>query len=122
MSQSHPLKAWSQHTFTVHSRGRGLVDITENLRHALAASAVQGGIANVFVQHTSCSLIVGENADPVTLICPLRSSKAVTQRSFGMTLAKASTSSIFCPGARVIASITSTRLRSSVARSRTLLS
>ena len=46
-------------------------------------------------------MAVGENADPVTLICPLRSSKAVTQRSFGMTLVNASTSSIFCPGARV---------------------
>ncbi len=56
---------------------------------------------------------VAENADPVILIWPPRSSNAVTQRSLGRTVAKASTSSIFCPGALVIASITSTRLRSS---------
>jgi secondary thiamine-phosphate synthase enzyme len=64
MSQAHPLKHYSQHTFAVHSRGRGLVDITENLRNALAASDAHGGIVNVFVHHTSCSLIISENADP----------------------------------------------------------
>ncbi|UXI70639.1 secondary thiamine-phosphate synthase enzyme YjbQ [Tahibacter amnicola] len=49
---------------TVHTRGRGLVDITAQLRDALDRSGLQAGLATVFVQHTSCSLIIGENADP----------------------------------------------------------
>lgn len=44
--------------------GRGLVDITEHLRKLLPNAGVTFGVAHVFVHHTSCSLIIGENADP----------------------------------------------------------
>ncbi len=54
----------AQHTFVVHTRGRGLVEISDRLREALAQTGLHAGVASVFVHHTSCSLIVGENADP----------------------------------------------------------
>jgi len=44
--------------------GRGMRDITEAVARAVAASRVQTGLAHVFVQHTSCSLTITENADP----------------------------------------------------------
>lgn len=50
--------------FDVPTRGRGLVEITGQLRQALCASGLRDGMAHVFVHHTSCSLMIGENADP----------------------------------------------------------
>jgi secondary thiamine-phosphate synthase enzyme len=67
MSAAHALSKIAQHNFTVHTRGRGLVEVTDPLRDALAKSGVHAGIANIFVHHTSCSLIVSENADPTVL-------------------------------------------------------
>jgi secondary thiamine-phosphate synthase enzyme len=44
--------------------GRGTRDITAAVASVVAASGVQCGLAHVFVQHTSCSLTITENADP----------------------------------------------------------
>jgi secondary thiamine-phosphate synthase enzyme len=44
--------------------GRGTRDITDAVSKAVAESGVTCGLAHVFVQHTSCSLTVTENADP----------------------------------------------------------
>ena len=44
--------------------GRGTRDITPAVAGVVAASGVQCGLAHVFVQHTSCSLTITENADP----------------------------------------------------------
>ena len=44
--------------------GRGTRDITDDVAAVVAASKVQCGLAHVFVQHTSCSLLLTENADP----------------------------------------------------------
>jgi secondary thiamine-phosphate synthase enzyme len=44
--------------------GRGTRDITSAIAGVVAASSVQCGLAHVFVQHTSCSLTITENADP----------------------------------------------------------
>lgn len=49
---------------TVHTSGRGFTDIGEHVRAALAASGIHTGLAQVFAHHTSCSLLLGENADP----------------------------------------------------------
>lgn len=51
--------------FQVRTRGRGFVELGDKLRAALAESGVREGVANVFTQHTSCSLLICENADPV---------------------------------------------------------
>ena len=51
-----------QHEITVHTKGRGFTDITAQVNAVLGRIDV--GLCNVFVQHTSASLIVQENADP----------------------------------------------------------
>jgi secondary thiamine-phosphate synthase enzyme len=40
------------------------VEITEDVKRVVKASGVNTGIAVVFCQHTSCSLVIMENADP----------------------------------------------------------
>jgi secondary thiamine-phosphate synthase enzyme len=44
--------------------GRGTRDITRDVAHVVAQSGVECGLVQVFVQHTSCSLTITENADP----------------------------------------------------------
>jgi secondary thiamine-phosphate synthase enzyme len=44
--------------------GRGTRNITEAVARVVAESGVATGLAHVFVQHTSCSLTITENADP----------------------------------------------------------
>lgn len=44
--------------------GRGTRNITDAVAQAVAASGIATGLAHVFVQHTSCSLMITENADP----------------------------------------------------------
>lgn len=44
--------------------GRGSRDITAAVARVVASSGLQCGLAHVFVQHTSCSLTITENADP----------------------------------------------------------
>jgi secondary thiamine-phosphate synthase enzyme len=46
------------------TRGRGTLDITEAVARAVAEAGIEVGLAHVFVQHTSCSLLITENADP----------------------------------------------------------
>jgi secondary thiamine-phosphate synthase enzyme len=53
-----------QTTLTVRTRGAGTYEITDEVARALAKSGMTQGIATVFCQHTSCSLVLMENADP----------------------------------------------------------
>jgi secondary thiamine-phosphate synthase enzyme len=53
-----------QSTITVATAGRGTRDISDAVAKAVAASGIQCGLVHVFVQHTSCSLTITENADP----------------------------------------------------------
>ena len=48
----------------VPTRGRGLVDITRAVAEAVAETGVSDGLCTLFVQHTSASLVIQENADP----------------------------------------------------------
>jgi secondary thiamine-phosphate synthase enzyme len=50
-------------SIAVATPGRGCIDITAAVAARIAASGVTCGIALVFVPHTSCSLLLGENAD-----------------------------------------------------------
>ncbi|BDU20364.1 secondary thiamine-phosphate synthase enzyme YjbQ [Dyella sp. GSA-30] len=63
-ARAKPADHVAQQGFTVHSRGRGFVEISDEVGDVVSASGVQTGIVNVFVQHTSCSLLISENADP----------------------------------------------------------
>ncbi len=53
-----------QETLTVSTRGRGTYDISGDVAKVVGSSGVDNGLCNVFVQHTSASLILCENADP----------------------------------------------------------
>jgi secondary thiamine-phosphate synthase enzyme len=48
----------------IPTAARDTRNITDAVAQAVAASGVQTGLAHVFVQHTSCSLTITENADP----------------------------------------------------------
>lgn len=50
--------------FSVPTRGKGTYEITDRVHQCLRESRLREGTATVFVQHTSCSLILFENADP----------------------------------------------------------
>ncbi len=51
-------------SFIVSTRGKGTYEITREVAAAVAASGAGAGTVTVFVRHTSCSLIIMENADP----------------------------------------------------------
>jgi len=53
-----------QTTLEFATAGRGTRDITADVAGAVAASGLRCGVVHVFVQHTSCSLTITENADP----------------------------------------------------------
>jgi secondary thiamine-phosphate synthase enzyme len=50
-------------SFTVSTRGKGTYEITDAVAQIVRASGVRTGTATVFIQHTSASLIIYENAD-----------------------------------------------------------
>jgi secondary thiamine-phosphate synthase enzyme len=50
--------------FSVPTRGKGTYEITDPIRRILRESGIQTGLVTVFLQHTSASLVIYENADP----------------------------------------------------------
>jgi secondary thiamine-phosphate synthase enzyme len=54
----------AQKTLRFRTRGRGTTEITPEIEREVRASGVRTGTCNLFLQHTSASLIVSENADP----------------------------------------------------------
>lgn len=50
--------------FSLQTRGKGTYEITDEVIRAVADAGVQTGTMTVFVQHTSASLVIMENADP----------------------------------------------------------
>jgi len=53
-----------QQSFDIRSRGRGTTEVTAEVARIVRAAGIETGIAQVFVQHTSCSVMITENADP----------------------------------------------------------
>jgi secondary thiamine-phosphate synthase enzyme len=49
----------------VATQGRGTYDLTDRIQAAVRDSGVDVGMCNIFIRHTSASLILCENADPV---------------------------------------------------------
>jgi len=50
--------------FSIPTRGKGTYEITERCQQIVEASGICTGTATIFVQHTSASLLIFENADP----------------------------------------------------------
>lgn len=53
-----------QTLFTIRTRGPGLHEFTPEVRAFVAQAGQEEGVLTLFVQHTSCSLLIQENADP----------------------------------------------------------
>jgi secondary thiamine-phosphate synthase enzyme len=51
-------------TFEVRTKGKGTYEITDEVQGIVAQSKIAAGTATVFVRHTSCSLVIIENAAP----------------------------------------------------------
>jgi secondary thiamine-phosphate synthase enzyme len=52
------------HRLRVDTRGQGLYEITRPIARWLSECNISTGLLTVFVQHTSASLTIQENADP----------------------------------------------------------
>ncbi len=52
-----------QTTLTIRTKGAGTYEITDQVDAALRASGFAQGVVTVFCRHTSCSLVLMENAD-----------------------------------------------------------
>lgn len=54
----------AQHEIVIDTPGRGTTDVTRQVQGIVADSGIAAGTCQVFVQHTSASLMLCENADP----------------------------------------------------------
>lgn len=55
---------WQQQTLTITTDGRGFYELTDEVAASIRRSGIDIGLAHVFIQHTSASLCLTENADP----------------------------------------------------------
>jgi secondary thiamine-phosphate synthase enzyme len=53
-----------QEGLEVRTNGKGMYEITDDIQAKIDKHRLNNGTVTVFVQHTSCSLIIMENADP----------------------------------------------------------
>ncbi|BBM87843.1 secondary thiamine-phosphate synthase enzyme YjbQ [Candidatus Uabimicrobium amorphum] len=53
---------------TIHTSGKKTYEITDKVQNIVARSGINTGVATVFIQHTSASLIIYENADPTARV------------------------------------------------------
>ena len=49
---------------TIQTPGRGTIDVTEAVQEAVTTAQVSEALCQIFIQHTSASLMLCENADP----------------------------------------------------------
>ena len=52
------------HEFSIETRGQGLYMVTREVAEWVGVQNVRTGLLTVFIQHTSASLAIQENADP----------------------------------------------------------
>ncbi len=52
----------------IRTEGKGTYEITDAVSGGLVESGLTEGLASVFVKHTSCSLVLMENADPTARV------------------------------------------------------
>lgn len=53
-----------QKILNIKTNGRGTYNITSEIQAAISKNSLNSGLCNLFLQHTSASLILCENADP----------------------------------------------------------
>ena len=52
------------HSLEIRTRGKGFYPFTRDVTAWVSSTGVQTGLLTLFVQHTSASLVIQENADP----------------------------------------------------------
>jgi secondary thiamine-phosphate synthase enzyme len=62
-----PVITIAQRTLEVRTRGRGFFDVTRDVAAVVSEADVSVGLCSLFLQHTSASLVIQENADPAVL-------------------------------------------------------
>ena len=58
---------YRQSTLTIRTEGRGTYDFTHDVQRLVADAAIDTGLCNLFICHTSASLMLCENADPAVM-------------------------------------------------------
>ena len=53
-----------QEEFEVRTNGKGFVEVTDRVRKVVRTAGIATGVVHVYCRHTSCSLVIQENADP----------------------------------------------------------
>lgn len=53
-----------QKTIEIRTGGRGTTNITAEVERVVRDAGVPAGLVHVFVKHTSCGVVITENADP----------------------------------------------------------
>ena len=53
-----------QQILQIQTSGKGLKEITRKVQQVISESEITSGLCNIFVRHTSASLVIQENADP----------------------------------------------------------
>ena len=56
-----------QKDFSISTSGQGLIEITNQIEEIVAQSSTDQGLCNLFIKHTSASLLIQENASPDVL-------------------------------------------------------
>jgi secondary thiamine-phosphate synthase enzyme len=56
-----------QEVVEIRTSGRGFTDVTSRVQDAVKNSGLERALCTVFIQHTSASLVIQENADPNVL-------------------------------------------------------
>lgn len=54
-------------TLEIRTPGRRLIEISADVEAVVRRAGIEGGMCNVFIRHTSASLLITENADPDVL-------------------------------------------------------
>ena len=52
-----------QYRTSIQTQGRATINITEEIEQLIDKSGIDTGLCNIFIAHTSASLIITENAD-----------------------------------------------------------
>ncbi len=53
-----------QEILSIRTQGRSTIDVTNEVEQLVSRSGIKNGLCKLFIQHTSASLILCENADP----------------------------------------------------------
>ena len=56
--------AMSQGSLEIRTTPKSFLDITSQVQDFVSKSSIQNGVCNLFIKHTSASLVIQENYDP----------------------------------------------------------